>query len=105
MQKIDFAINLLRENEATLFGIFGVVASSSVFPSRPFLNEFFMLGRDPCDQDGRMSPWVPFALSKDEFELVKANWIQEHPGAKEDALGAADWNDWIQAILNSGADD
>jgi hypothetical protein len=52
-----------------------------------------------------MSPWVPFALSKDEFELVKANWVQEHPGAKEDALGAADWNDWVQAILNSGADD
>ncbi len=91
---------VLAANEAVLYGIFGVVGSSGVFPPREFLNEFLSRGYDPCDQDQRMGKWQPFTLSPEEYLEIKAWWVSNHPGAVEDSLGAADWSEWGQELLD-----
>jgi hypothetical protein len=90
---------ILAENERVLYGIFGVVAGSGFFPPYEFLNEFFLVGHDPCDQDQRMSPWKPFALSRQEYEQVKIWWLDGHSGDQEDRLGANCWSEWVQELL------
>jgi hypothetical protein len=95
------AKRILADNSVVLFGIFGMVETSGFFPPREFLNEFLMVGYDPCDQDGRMASWVPFELSIEGYQLVKDWWIEKHPGTVEDSLSANSWNDWVQCILDS----
>jgi hypothetical protein len=95
---VEIAKQVLTANEAVLYGIFGVIGGSGRFPPRAFLNEFLAWGSDPCDQDGRMAPWKPFALSADEYRAVFAWWVAEHPGAVEDDLGAECWADWVQRV-------
>jgi hypothetical protein len=94
------AKQVLAANEEVLFGVFGVIGRSKAFPPREFLNEFFARGNDPCDQDGRMGEWHPFTVSQQEYLDVKDWWIAAHPGVVADDLGAANWDDWIQEILN-----
>jgi hypothetical protein len=91
---------VLAANEAVLFGIFGVIGSSGVFPPRAFLNEFLARGSDPCDQDRRMGEWEPFAVSAEEYPPLLAWWATGHPGAVEDGLGAGCWDDWVQELLD-----
>jgi hypothetical protein len=43
---------------------------------------------------------VPFALSPDEYNEVKAWWVAGHTGAIEDSLSAESWNDWVQEMLD-----
>ncbi len=90
---------VLAENSRVLYGIFGVVENSGVFPPRDFLNEFFLVGYDPCDQDGRMPSWSAFQLTVDEYAQVKEWWLQCHSGAREDSLGESCWNDWVIKLL------
>ena len=97
---VERAKKVLADDERALYGVFGLVASSDLFPSMSLLNEFLSEGYDPCDQDGRMASWAPFSLSTEEFENVKSWWRESHPNTKEDALGATSWNEWVQAILN-----
>jgi hypothetical protein len=97
---LDIAKQVLAANEAVLYGAFGAVAASVSFPPRGFLNEFFMRGYDPCDQDGRMSPWRPFTVSDEEYRELKAWWLAGHAGAVEDDLGAKCWNDWLQGVIH-----
>jgi hypothetical protein len=97
---LDTAKRVLADDEAVLYGIFGVIGCSGYFPPRAFLNEFLKWGSDPCDQDGRISSWVPFALSPDEYNEVKAWWVAGHTGAIEDSLSAESWNDWVQEMLD-----
>ena len=60
---VETAKLVLEADEAVLYGIFGLIGASVYFPPRDFLNEFLMVGNDPCDQDGRMSGAVrPLAL-------------------------------------------
>ena len=94
------AKRVLSANEAVLYGIFGVIGSSGVFPPRAFLNEFLARGSDPCDQDGRMDGWEPFAVSPEEYPELVAWWVAGHPGAVEDGLGVACWDDWVQEVLD-----
>ena len=96
---LDTAKQVLAANEAVLYGIFGVIGSSGYFPPRALLNEFLMRGNDPCDQDGRMDAWQPFALSPEEYREVKAWWVAGHADAVEDSLGVDSWDDWVQEIL------
>src|SRR5262249_7930489 len=72
---VDAAKQVLSADEAVLYGIFGIIGNSGYFPPREFLNEFLMVGSDPCDQDGRMGRWKPFALSPGEYDEVKAWWV------------------------------
>ena len=68
---LEAAKRVLTANEEVLYGIFGLIGSSGFFPPRAFLNEFLMRGHDPCDQDGRMDAWQPFAVLPAEYhELV-----------------------------------
>jgi hypothetical protein len=97
---LDTAKQVLAADEAVLYGIFGVIGSSGFFPPRGFLNEFLMRGHDPCDQDGRMAPWRPFAVSPEEYRDLKAWWAGGHPGAVEDDLGTGCWDDWVQEMLD-----
>jgi hypothetical protein len=97
---LESAKQVLEANEKVLYGIFGVIGSSGYFPPRDFLNDFLMQGNDPCDQDGRMSAWQPFAVSPEEYCQIKAWWMAGHTGAVEHALGADCWDDWVQEILN-----
>jgi 6-phosphogluconolactonase len=96
----ETAKRVLEADEAVLYGIFGVIAGTGYFPPRDFLNEFLMVGSDPCDQDGRMSRWQPFTLSPGEYAEVKAWWAAGHLGAVVSDLGVGCWNDWVQVILN-----
>ncbi|AAS61128.1 hypothetical protein CQP30_19815 [Yersinia pestis] len=99
MDHINNAKRVLDENAKVLYGIFGVISCSGYFPPLPFLNEFFMAGSDPCDQDERMDSWCPFTLTSSEYEEVKAWWLVSRPGTVESALGSECWDDWIQEIL------
>jgi hypothetical protein len=97
---VKTAKRVLEADEAVLYGIFGVIRGSGYFPLREFLNEFLMGGNDPCDQDGRMSGWQPFALSPEEYDEIKAWWAAGHPGAVASDLGVGCWSDWVQVIMN-----
>ena len=98
-EALEAAKRVLAANEAVRFGIFGVVGSSGVFPPRVFVNQFLARGSDPCDQDGRMGRWVPFAVPPDAYQPLLAWWTAGHPGAVEDGMGAACWDDWVQELL------
>lgn len=95
----DNAMRVLSGNLEVKFGIFGTICLSGYFPPRLFLNEFLMGGNDPCDQDCRMEPWSPFALSAEDYDTVKAWWISRHQRTIVDALGADCWEDWVQEML------
>ena len=97
---MDVAKRVLEANEAVLYGFFGMVAACGYFPPLNYVNEFFMLGNDPCDQDGRMGCWQPFALSPVEYDEIKARWATNHPATVESDLGACCWDDWVQEILS-----
>jgi hypothetical protein len=99
MDKIQTAQRILAADENVLYGIFGVVAASSFFPPHKFLNEFLVVGNDPCDQDNRMPSWNPFELSIDEYSDVKTWWISKHPGTTLSSLDVDNWDDWIQEVL------
>ena len=97
--RAERAKKILAENVRVLYGIFGIISSTDFFPPMNFLNEFYMLGNDPCDQDERMSRWLPFSLSPEEYASVRDWWVNQYPAAKEDALGVESWADWMQEIL------
>lgn len=99
MDNINNAKRVLDENSKVLYGIFGIIDSSGYFPPLPFLNEFLIAGNDPCDQDGRMDRWHPFALTISEYEEVKAWWFASRPGTVESTLGSDCWSDWVQELL------
>lgn len=99
MDNIRYAKRVLEENTGVLYGIFGVISGSGYFPPLPFLNEFLLVGNDPCDQDGRMGRWRPFTLTLSEFEVVKAWWLASYPGSVESHLGCECWDDWVQEML------
>lgn len=101
MTNNENAQRILRTNSAILFGIFGAIEASNYFPPRDFINEFFRGGSDPCDQDGRMSDWQPFALTPEEYLIVRDWWMASHPDAQEDSLGESCWSDWVQNILGN----
>jgi hypothetical protein len=94
------AKQVLMIDEKVLYGIFGFIGSSGYFPPREFLNEFLMGGSDPCDQDGRMSHWRPFAVSAEEYRDLKEWWAARYADAVEDSLGVENWDDWVQEILD-----
>src|SRR5689334_9191257 len=98
--KVEAAKRVLRADELVRYGIFGMIGSSGYFPPREFLNEFLLVGCDPCDQDGRMDGWSPFTLSPREYEEIKSWWVAGHSGTVESSLGVSCWNDWTQVILN-----
>lgn len=99
MNPVARAKEILLSDVAVPYGIFGYIASTGYFPPLFFLNEFFKVGYDPCDQDGRMEGWTPFTLFPEEYQEVKNWWVSLHPGAVEDQLGAGSWSDWLQEIL------
>jgi hypothetical protein len=97
---LELAKQVLSANQTVRFGIFGAIGAYPYFPPREFLNEFLMVGNDPCDQDGRMSSWPPFTVSSEEYREVLAWWVASHPGAAENRLDTACWDDWVQVVLN-----
>lgn len=97
---VETAKRVLEADESVLYGIFGVIGGSGYFPPRDFLNEFLLVGNDPCDQDGRTGGWQPFMLAPAEYDEVKTWWAAGHPGAIVSDLGVGCWNDWVQVILN-----
>lgn len=99
MDNIDHAKRVLEDNTNVLYGIFSIISGSGYFPPLPFLNEFFLAGSDPCDQDGRMGRWRRFALTLSEYDVVKAWWIENNPNTIESQLGCDCWNDWVKEIL------
>ncbi|MBN0989928.1 hypothetical protein [Amphritea pacifica] len=101
MNRVELAKDVLTKNSNVLYGIFGVIASSGYFPPSPFLNEFLMVGYDPCDQDERMGRWRPFFLSDDEYDQVLGWWRRQHPEATVNQLGVRSWNEWVQEILEN----
>jgi hypothetical protein len=96
---IELAKIVLLENSKVLYGIFGVIKDTGYFPPQAFLNEFFSLGYDPCDQDQRMECWQPFLLTDDEYIVIKIWWATEHPNTIESSLNALNWDAWILEIL------
>ncbi len=95
----DLAKQVLEINASVRYGIFGFIEGTGYFPPLPFLNEFLGKGHDPCDQDGRMADWAPFALSPGAYAEVKSWWLERNPGAVEDALDATTWDEWAQKLL------
>lgn len=96
---IEKAKDILAENSKVLYGIFGVIKGSGLFPPRVFLNEFLKAGSDPCDQDGRMENWVPFELTVEEYLEIKEWWLLLYPNTIEDALEQTSWLDWSVEII------
>jgi len=96
---VELAKKILVENTNVLYGIFGVVESSGYFPPQNFLNQFLVVGSDPCDQDGRMDSWRPFELNKDEYEIIKEWWLACHSGSVVDDLGEKNWDAWVVEII------
>jgi hypothetical protein len=101
MSNIEKAKEVLSENSEVLYGIFGVVKSSAYFPPLSFLNEFLILGYDPCDQDQRMKPWAPFKLTNDEYNILLNWWQLSNPNCSSNSLGTECWDDWVQIILGN----
>ncbi len=97
---VDAAKRVLEADEQVPYGIFGHVGGSGYFPSREFLNEFLIVGCDPCDQDGRLARWMPFVLRSEEYDVIQRWWVAKHNGAVVSDLGAACWDEWVQRILN-----
>ena len=100
MRSVAAAKRVLAADEMVQYGIFGIIGASGFFPPRSFLNEFLLVGCDPCDQDGRMGSWRPFILSSEEYDEVKAWWTAKHPDAVENDLTAKSWSDWVQLVLD-----
>jgi hypothetical protein len=98
---VALAKKILIENTKVLYGIFGIIDTSAYFPPLVFLNEFFMVGNDPCDQDGRMECWNPFKLNEAEYSQVFLWWQSTRPESVVDNLNTADWSDWVQEILEN----
>lgn len=96
---VELAKKVIMENTNVQFGIFGVIDSSGYFPPKKFLNQFLMAGSDPCDQDGRMESWRPFALNEDEYEIIKEWWLAGHTGTTVDDLGEENWDGWAVEII------
>jgi hypothetical protein len=71
---LQLAKKILLENINILHGVFGVIEVSGYFPPKEFLNEFFMIGYDPCDQDRRIGRWIPFLISSEDYFAVKESW-------------------------------
>ena len=94
------AKSILEDNQNVLYGIFGVVVSSSWFQPANFLNELLQGGGDPCDQDGRMPTWSPFSLTAREYEEVKQWWLELHPQSQVSDLGVEDWSEWSFEIIH-----
>lgn len=99
MQKVEKAKKVLLDDTRGLFGIFGIIETTGYFPPCSFLNEFFMEGHDPCDQDRRMESWESFLLSSSEYLELKEWWIAKHPGTEESSLDTECWDDWVQEVL------
>ncbi len=97
---LEAAKQVLAADEEVLYGIFGMIGVSGLFPPRTFLNEFLMRGSDPCDQDGRMSDWQPFTVSPEEYHELKSWWVAHHAGAVEDRFGVECWDHWVQEVLD-----
>lgn len=89
------AKQVLSDNTKVLYGIFGVIQTSGYFQPRTFLNDFFLGGNDPCDQDGRMGSWEPFELTINEYSSVLRWWQSNYPASVEDELDVESWNDWV----------
>jgi hypothetical protein len=100
VEAVERAKQVLAADEAVLYGIFGVIRGSALFPPRALLNEFLMGGCDPCDQDGRMGRWQPFSVSPEEYQEVKTWWVSDHPGTVENGMGVDRWDDWVQEVLD-----
>jgi hypothetical protein len=100
-RNLEAAKQILAANEAVLYGIFGVIGTSRLFPPRTFLNEFLASGSDACDQDGRQPRWLPITVSPEEYADLKAWWIAGHANAVEDDLGASTWSSWVQALIGT----
>jgi hypothetical protein len=101
MKSIEIARIVLSKNETIPFGIFGLIGKSEYFPPRLFLNEFFMKGYDPCDQDQRMGTWDAFELDIEEYDAVRQWWISNHPRATRNLPDVNCWSDWVQEIVES----
>jgi len=97
----EHAKAVITQNSKVPFGIFGAISKSRCFPTRELLNEFLMSGYDACDQDQRMPPWPPFALTTGEYEAVTAWWKELHSEAVASSLGASSWSEWSVALLES----
>ena len=101
MKSLEIARNVLSQNEKVQFGIFGLIGQSEYFPPHSFLNEFFMIGYDPCDQDQRMAKWDAFELNFEEYEMIRQWWLSDHPAAIKTLADVNSWADWIQEIIES----
>lgn len=101
MKSVEIACKVLSKNETVQFGIFGLIGRSEYFPPRLFLNEFLMMGNDPCDQDQRMEQWNAFELNFEEYETVRQWWLSEHPRAIKELPGVSCWADWVHEIIES----
>ncbi|MGR4048935.1 hypothetical protein [Kosakonia cowanii] len=100
MKQSAQAIHILNANIHVPYGIFSIIDGSGYFPPLAFLNEFFLRGSDPCDQDCRMGTWRPFALSSEEYAVVKEWWFASNKNAAVADLGCACWDEWVQEILD-----
>jgi hypothetical protein len=101
MTSVEIACRVLSQNETVQFGIFGLIGKSEYFPPFQFLNEFFMKGHDPCDQDQRMPKWNAFELNSEEYETVRRWWVSDHPSAIKELPDVSCWADWVHEILES----
>jgi hypothetical protein len=90
---------VLTQNREVLYGIFGQVSTSDLFPPRDILNEFLIRGHDPCDQDGRMKNWRPFKITENEYDEILKWWLKDYPNSVVDDLGANCWDDWAYEML------
>ncbi|MDV5355873.1 hypothetical protein QM201_13395 [Enterobacter asburiae] len=95
------AIRILDANINVPYGIFSIIDGSGYFPPLAFLNAFLLQGSDPCDQDGRMGTWRPFALTSEEYATVKKWWFEANENAVVADLVCACWDEWVQEILNN----
>lgn len=94
------AIRILTANIHVPYGIFSIIDGSGYFPPLAFLNDFLLRGNDPCDQDCRMGTWRPFALTPEEYAIVK-NWcLETNENAVVTDFGCACWDEWVQEILD-----
>lgn len=98
----ELAKKLIMENSNVLYGIFGIVESSGYFPTHSLLNQFLMLGNDPCDQDCSMKSWKPFRLTDDEYSNILSWWLESHPGSQVSDLGVKSWHEWSYEVIELG---
>lgn len=78
---------------------FDMIRSSRLFPPIQVLNSFFNGGIDDAESENPMT-WVPFSLTRSEFDVFHQVCQNRYGELRIDGLGFKDYDEWFTAVAN-----